>query len=314
MPERSRWTAADLPDLAGKTIVVTGANSGIGYEAALELARAHATVVLACRRLDGANAAADQIRVAAPGAAVEVMALDLASLASVLAFADAFKLAHPTLDVLVNNAGVMALPYRKTADGFEMQFGTNHLGHFALTGLLLDELLAAGSARVVTVSSTAHRLGKIRFDDLNWERGYRKWYAYGQSKLANLLFMFELNRKAQRAGVKLTSVACHPGYAATNLQAAGPRMAGASLMEWGTAVANRIFAQNAAMGALPTLYAAAAPGVKGGDYFGPEGFQEMWGSPAKVSCGAAAHDEAVAARLWSVSEELTGVRYTALGA
>jgi NAD(P)-dependent dehydrogenase (short-subunit alcohol dehydrogenase family) len=314
MPERSRWTAADLPDLAGKTIVVTGANSGIGYEAALELARAHATVVLACRRLEGANAAADQIRGAAPGAAVEVMALDLASLASVRAFADAFKLAHPTLDVLVNNAGVMALPYRKTADGFEMQFGTNHLGHFALTGLLLDQLLAAGSARVVTVSSTAHRLGKIRFDDLNWERGYRKWYAYGQSKLANLLFMFELNRKAQRAGVKLTSVACHPGYAATNLQAAGPRMAGASLMEWGTAVANRIFAQNAAMGALPTLYAAAAPGVKGGDYFGPEGFQEMWGSPAKVSCGAAAHDEAVAARLWSVSEELTGVRYTALGA
>jgi NAD(P)-dependent dehydrogenase (short-subunit alcohol dehydrogenase family) len=314
MPERTRWTAANLPDLTGKTIVVTGANSGIGYEAALELARARATIVLACRRMDSANAAAEQIRRAAAGAAVEVMELDLASLASVRAFAEAFKRAHQKLDVLVNNAGVMALPYRKTADGFEMQFGTNHLGHFALTGLLLDQLLATEGARVVTVSSTAHRLGKIRFDDLNWEHGYRKWYAYGQSKLANLLFMFELDRQARRAGAKLISVACHPGYAATNLQAAGPRMSGASLMEWGTAVANRVFAQSAAMGALPTLYAAAAPDVTGGDYFGPEGFQEMWGSPVKVSCSAAARDEAAAAHLWSVSEALTQVRYSALGA
>jgi NAD(P)-dependent dehydrogenase (short-subunit alcohol dehydrogenase family) len=314
MPERSRWTAADLPDLAGKTIAVTGANSGIGYEAALALACAHATVVLACRRLESANAAAEQIRRGAPGAVVEVIELDLASLDSVRACAEAFKHAHRTLDVLVNNAGVMALPYRKTADGFEMQFGTNHLGHFALTGLLLDQLLAADGARVVTVSSTAHRIGKIRFDDLNWEHGYRKWYAYGQSKLANLLFMLELDRKVRRAGIKLTSVACHPGYAATNLQAAGPRMSGAALMEWGTAVANRFFAQSAAMGALPTLYAAAAPEVNGGDYFGPGGFQEMWGSPAKVSCSAAARDEAVAARLWSASEELTQVRYSALGA
>jgi NAD(P)-dependent dehydrogenase (short-subunit alcohol dehydrogenase family) len=314
MPERKRWSAADLPDLAGKTVVVTGANSGIGYEAALEFARAHVTVVLACRRLESANAAADQIRSAGPGRAVEVMELDLASLASVRAFAEAFKRAHSALDVLVNNAGVMALPYRKTADGFEMQFGTNHLGHFALTGLLLDSLLAADAPRVVTVSSSAHRIGKIRFDDLNWEHGYRKWYAYGQSKLANLLFMFELNRKAQRAGVKLISVACHPGYAATNLQAAGPRMSGASFMEWGTQWANRFFAQSAAMGALPTLYAAAAPEVNGGDYFGPDGFQETWGYPTKISCSAAARDEAVAARLWSISEELTQVRYPALAA
>jgi NAD(P)-dependent dehydrogenase (short-subunit alcohol dehydrogenase family) len=314
MPESTRWTAADMPDLAGRTIVVTGANSGIGYEAALGFARAHATVVLACRRLESANAAAEQIRSAAPGGEVAVMELDLASLNSVRAFADAFKGSHRSLEVLVNNAGVMALPYRKTAEGFEMQFGTNHLGHFALTGLLLDELLAADSARVVTVASTAHRLGKIRFDDLNWERGYRKWYAYGQSKLANLLFMFELDRKARRAGARLASVACHPGYAATNLQAAGPRMAGASLMEWGTGWANRIVAQSAAMGALPTMYAAAAPDVKGGEYFGPGGFQEMWGSPVRVGCSAAARDEAVATRLWSVSEEMTQVRYRALEA
>jgi NAD(P)-dependent dehydrogenase (short-subunit alcohol dehydrogenase family) len=314
MPDRKRWTAADMPDLGSRKIVVTGANSGIGYEAALEFARAHATVVLACRSLDRANAAAEQIRRAVSGAAVEAMELDLASLASVRAFAEAFKRTHPSLDVLVNNAGVMALPYRKTADGFEMQIGTNHLGHFALTGLLLDPLLAADGARVVTVSSTAHRFGKIRFDDLNWERGYRKWMAYCQSKLANLLFMFELNRKAHRAGAKLISVACHPGYAATNLQAAGPRMTGAAFMEWGSEWANRILAQSAAMGALPTLYAAAAPDVKGGDYIGPDGFQEMWGHPAKVSCSAAARDEAIAARLWSVSEDLTHVRYSALDA
>jgi NAD(P)-dependent dehydrogenase (short-subunit alcohol dehydrogenase family) len=312
MPESKPWSADDLPDLSGKTIIVTGGNSGIGYEAALQFARKRATVVLACRNLEKARVAADQIVAANRGAAVETMELDLASLASVRNFADTFRRGHRALHALCNNAGVMAIPYRRTADGFEMQFGTNHLGHFALTGLLLDPMLATDGARVVNVSSGAHRTGRIRFDDLQWEHGYRKWFAYGQSKLANLLFTFELQRKLEAAGKSLISVACHPGYAATNLQAAGPRMQGSSFMESLMGVSNRLFAQSAAMGALPTLYAAAAPEVRGGDYIGPDGFGEMWGNPAKVGCSAAARDAAAAARLWAVSEELTGVRYEAL--
>jgi NAD(P)-dependent dehydrogenase (short-subunit alcohol dehydrogenase family) len=310
MANAKPWTADDMPDLSGKTVIVTGGNSGIGYEAALQFARKKARTILACRSLDKAGAAAAQIVASNPGATVEVMELDLSSLASVRSFADAFHQSHQSIDVLVNNAGVMALPYRKTADGFEMQFGTNHLGHFALTGLLLDALLAAGGARVVTVSSGAHRMGRIRFDDLQWERSYYKWFAYGQSKLANLLFNFELQVRADRAGAKLIAVACHPGYAATNLQSAGPRMRGSSGMEslWGTM--NGMFAQSAAMGALPTLYAATSAEVNGGDYIGPDGLGEMWGHPAKVKSSAAAKDPAVAARLWEISEQLTKVQYS----
>ncbi len=221
MPDKNSWSADDLPDLSGKTIVVTGGNSGIGYEAALQFTRKRARVVLACRSIPKARAAADQITASSPGATIDVTELDLSSLTSVRAFADAFHRQHQRLDVLCNNAGVMALPYARTVDGFEMQFGTNHLGHFALTGLLLDLLIATEGARVVTVSSGAHRMGRVRFDDLQWEHGYRKWMAYGQSKLANLLFAYELQRKADSAGVKLVSVACHPGYAATNLQLPG---------------------------------------------------------------------------------------------
>jgi len=309
MSDGKNWTADDLPDLSGKTIVVTGGNSGIGYEAAIQFARKRARVVLACRNMDKAHAAAERIAALAPGAPVEAMALDLSSLASVRGFADAFKGRNRMLHVLCNNAGVMALPYCRTADGFEMQFGTNHLGHFALTGLLLDRLLAADGARVVTVSSSAHRMGQIRFDDLQWEHGYRKWRAYGQSKLANLLFAFELQRRIEAAGAKLISVACHPGYAATNLQAMGPRMQGSAVMEMLMRVSNRLFAQSAAMGAMPTLYAAAAPDLRGGEYIGPDGLGEMWGHPAKVDCSAAAHDTAAAARLWQISEQLTNVRY-----
>jgi hypothetical protein len=190
-----------------------------------------------------------------------------------------------------------------------MQFGTNHLGHFALTGLLIDKLLAAERARVVTVSSSAHRIGRIRFDDLQWERSYQKWSAYGQSKLANLLFTFELQRKFEAASRNLLSVACHPGYAATNLQAAGPRMEGSSFQESLMELGNRLFSQSAAKGALPTLYAAAAPDVRGGDYIGPDGIAEMWGYPRKVGCSAAARDRLDAARLWETSERLTGVHY-----
>jgi len=309
MPGAAPWTANDMPDLAGQTIIVTGGNSGIGYEAALQFARHNADTILACRSLEKANEAAKQIVAAHPRAKVEVMELDLSSLASIRRFADAFHNSHRSLRALVNNAGVMALPYRKTEDGFEMQFGTNHLGHFALTGLLLDTLLATPAARVVNVSSGAHRMGRIRFDDLDWKRGYYKWFAYGQSKLANLLFTYELQRRADAAGAKLLAVGCHPGYAATNLQSAGPRMSGASAMESFWSMMNRTFAQSAAMGALPTLYAAVAPEVRGGDYIGSSGFAEMWGPPAKVNSSAAAKDPAVAKRLWEVSEELTKVHY-----
>ena len=312
MPDTTPWTAENIPDLSGKTIVVTGGNSGIGYEAALEFARKRAQVVLACRDLGKARAAVDKIAAASPGANVQVMALDLASLASVRGFSDAFHVEHRALHVLCNNAGVMALPYRTTVDGFEMQFGTNHLGHFALTGLLLDLLLATDGARVVNVASGAHRIGKIRFDDLQWKNGYSKWRAYGQSKLANLLFTLELQRKLDAAGKKLMCVACHPGYAATNLQAAGPRMSGSSTMEALTDLGNRLFSQSAAMGALPTEYAAVAPQVHGGDYIGPDGFVELWGHPKTVGTSAAAKDTGVAARLWEVSEQLTGVHYDAL--
>lgn len=309
MFEKKTWTADDIPDLSGKTIVVTGGNSGIGYEAALEFARKHADVILACRDLGKARTAAARIAASAPGAKVGVMELDLSNLASVRGFADAFHLERRALHVLCNNAGVMAIPYRQTADGFEMQFGTNHLGHFALTGLLLDVLLATEGARVVNIASGAHRFGSIRFDDLQWKNGYRKWRAYGQSKLANLLFTFEMQRKMEAAGKKLLCVACHPGYAATNLQAVGPKMSGSSVMEYLSEAGNRLFAQSAAMGAWPTEYAAAAPGVHGGDYVGPDGFGEFRGHPAVVGCSAAAQDAAAAARLWEVSEQLTNVRF-----
>jgi NAD(P)-dependent dehydrogenase (short-subunit alcohol dehydrogenase family) len=210
---------------------------------------------------------------------------------------------------LINNAGLMMPPFDRTQDGFELQIGTNHLGHFALTGLLLDLLLATEGARVVNVASGAHRMGSMRFDDLQWKNGYRKWRAYGQSKLANLLFTFELQRKLEAAGKKLIAVACHPGYAATNLQAAGPRMSGSSVMENLMALSNRMFAQSAAMGALPTEYGATSPDVRGGDYIGPDGIGELWGHPIKAGCSAAARDAATATRLWQVSEQLTGVQY-----
>ncbi len=307
-----RWTAHDIPDQAGHTAVITGANSGIGYAAAQALAQHGAHVVLACRNLDKATAAAAAIRQATPGATVEAMALDLASLASVRQFAAEFAQRFDALHLLINNAGVMALPYRKTADGFEMQFGTNHLGHFALTGLLLERLLRAPGARVVTVSSGLHHRGHIQFDDLQSERGYGKWQAYSQSKLANLLFAYELQRLLAAAGAEASSVACHPGYAATNLQTAGPAMENASIGVALTRIGNALFAQSAAMGALPTLYAATAPDVQGGDYIGPNGWMEMRGYPAKVQSSARSHDQAAAARLWAVSTALTGVEYTDL--
>lgn len=310
MPET--WTAADLPDLTGRVAVVTGGNSGLGLETARGLAARGAQVVIACRSAEKAADALSDLRAGLPDAKLESLPLDLASLASVRAFADAFRARHGRLDILCNNAGVMAIPYRKTGDGFEMQIGTNHLGHFALTGCLLDRLLATPGARVVNVSSTMHRVGRIRFDDLQGERSYSRWGAYGQSKLANLLFSFELARRAAKAGAPFASLAAHPGYAATNLQTVGPRMEGSGWMERIMVFGNRLLAQTAARGALPSLYAAAAPGARSGAYYGPDGPFEMWGAPREVGASRRARDEAAAAQLWDVSAALTGVGYEAL--
>jgi NAD(P)-dependent dehydrogenase (short-subunit alcohol dehydrogenase family) len=308
------WATDSIPDLSGKRIIVTGANSGIGYEAALALAAKNAAVILAVRRLEQGEAAAAHIRQTHPQTEVGVMALDLADLDSIRRFATIYLERYTALDVLINNAGVMALPPRRTADGFEMQFGTNHLGHFALTGLLLPAILAAPAARVVTVSSAEHLRGKIDFDDLQAEKRYGAWRAYRQSKLANVLFAYELHRRFERAGAAAMSVACHPGYAATNLQTAGPVMAGSRVMETVMRIANRLVAQSAAMGALPTLYAALAPEVNGCDYIGPMGLGGMYGYPGKVRSLPASYDPDLARRLWEVSEQLTAVRYSFAGA
>jgi NAD(P)-dependent dehydrogenase (short-subunit alcohol dehydrogenase family) len=287
------WSTSDLPDLTGRTAIVTGANSGIGRAAAGALADAGARLVLAVRdAAKGAAAAA-----AMPGT-TEVRPLDLASLDSIRAFADAWD---GDVDLLINNAGVMVPPLTRTADGFELQLGTNHLGHFALTNLLLEHV----TGRVVTVSSTGHRIGAIDFDDLQWERKrYRAWRAYGQSKLANLLFTSELQRRLTAAGSPVLATAAHPGYAATNLQF----HSGRRLQDLVSGLGNRLLAQDEDGGALPTLYAATAD-VPGDSFAGPGGFMEQRGAPKLVGRSIAARDAAVAHRLWTVSEELTGVRF-----
>ena len=300
-----KWTERDIPDQSGTVAVVTGANSGLGLVTARELARAGAHVVLACRSAERGAVAVEQIRAEVPDAALELASLDLGDLGSVRAFAQGFADTHDGLDLLVNNAGIMATPRRTTADGFESQLGTNHLGHFALTGRLLGSLNERAHPRVVTVSSMAHRMGRIRFDDLQGERRYWRWTAYGQSKLANLLFAFELERRASAARLALRSVAAHPGYSATNLQSSGPQ----GLDKLVSQVGNLVYAQSAEKGALNVLYAATEPDVPGGSYIGPDGLFEGRGHPRLVQASGAAHDPEVAARLWEVSEELTGVRF-----
>ena len=289
----STFSTADVPDMTGRSVIVTGANSGIGAAAARALASAGARVVLAVRNLDKGRTA-----VAAMAGETEVRELDLASLASVREFAAAWD---GEIDLLINNAGVMAPPLTRTADGFELQFGTNHLGHFALTNLLLEHV----TGRVVTLSSGAYRIGRIDFEDLNWERRpYNAWRAYGQSKLANLLFTAELQRRLTAAGSAVLATAAHPGYAATNLQSHSQRRSLDLLM----AISNRLLAQDVNAGALPTLYAAVAD-IPGNSFAGPQGFMEQRGAPKRVGRSAAAQDMDVARRLWDVSEELTGVRF-----
>ncbi|MBA2347441.1 MAG: SDR family NAD(P)-dependent oxidoreductase [Solirubrobacterales bacterium] len=292
----SGWRTTEMPEQTDRRVVVTGANSGIGFHAARELAQHGAHVTLAVRDTEKGEEASRRI----PGA-TEVRRLDLADLDSVRAFADTWD---EPLDLLINNAGIMAPPYRTTAQGFESQLGTNHLGHFALTGLLLPWLGKTSAPRVVTVSSGAHRMGKIRFDDLQSEQGYKPWRAYGQSKLANLLFCFELQRRADNAGSPLISTAAHPGYAATNLQTG----TSSRLQDLVMGVLNKVVAQSAEAGALPTLMAATAD-LPGAAYVGPAGPGEARGLPHLVGASDAATDAQTAARLWAVSEELTGVAF-----
>ena len=310
---RSRWTPADIPDLRGRTAVVTGASSGLGLHTSLELARHGAHVVMTARDPHRGDEAVRQVRMQAAGSGrepdVELLVLDLADLSSVRSFAASVVAAHHSLDLLVNNAGVMALPRRETTvDGFERQLATNHLGHFALTGLLLPALLS-GPSRVVTVSSMAHRMGRIALDDLQSEREYSSWKAYGQSKLANLLFTMELQRRADASGADLVSVAAHPGWSATNLVLAGP---GTGRPRWLSTVmdaGNRLVAQSAAAGAWPTLFAATDPGVRGAEFFGPGSLGGTRGHPARTVARGPAYDPDVAAALWERSSQLTGVAY-----
>lgn len=298
----TRWTPADLPDQTGRTALVTGANSGLGFHTSLELARKGARVLMACRNPTKAQDAVGRIRLAVPNAGVELVDLDLASLTSIETAAADVAGRVASLDLLVNNAGVMAISQGTTADGFEMQLGTNHLGHFALTGRLLPLLLKAPAARVITVSSGAHKIGRMDFEDLMGTGGYHRWRAYGQSKLANLLFTAELDR---RAGGQLLAAAAHPGYAATELQMGLGQPVVEALMKIG----NKVIAQSDAQGAWPSLYAATAPDVKGDGYFGPH-LLELRGNPVRVGRSKQASSLPDAARLWEVSAELTGVNYS----
>ncbi|MFG2222129.1 oxidoreductase [Streptomyces sp. NPDC048644] len=303
-----RWTTRQIPDQTGRCAVVTGANSGIGYVTARELARSGARVLLACRNEARGSAALDRLRTEVPTAEAEFRPLDLADLSSVRAFVtglDTFD--RSRLDLLVNNAGVMALPYRTTADGFEMQLGTNHLGHFALTGLLLPRLLATPGARIVTVSSFLHVLASVDPDALNSSRTYHRWAAYGRSKSANLLFVHELANRLAAAGSQVVAAAAHPGYASTNLQTTGARMAGRRSVERLMELGNRIVGQRPEGGALPTLCAATAPHVKPDAFIGPRG--GLRGAPAPSPRAPWTTNDALSARLWTASERLTGVRY-----
>ncbi|MGB3482714.1 MAG: SDR family NAD(P)-dependent oxidoreductase [Mycobacterium sp.] len=300
-----KWSEADVPDQSGRIAIVTGSNAGLGFETARVLAARGAHVVMAVRDTEKGNAAAAKIVGTVPRADLKVQPLDLGSLQSVRTAAAEIKAAYPKIDLLINNAGVMYPPKQTTQDGFELQFGTNHLGHFLLTGLLLGQLLPVEGSRVVVVGSIAHNIrAGIHFDDLQWERSYNRVAAYGQSKLANLMFAYELQRRLATAGAPTIAVAAHPGVSNTELMRHLP---GTSL-----SLVNRLtdlVTNSPAMGALGTLRAATDTTVAGGQYYGPDGFRELWGSPVLVKSNAASHDVAVQERLWTVSEQLTGVKF-----
>jgi NAD(P)-dependent dehydrogenase (short-subunit alcohol dehydrogenase family) len=299
MPKK-KWDSRDIPDQKERIAIVTGASSGIGYETARVLAEKNAKVIIAVRSLQKGNAAAEQILSQHPNADIRVMELDLASLKSVRKFAGEFKKSYSRLDLLINNAGVMIPPYGKTVDGFELQFGTNHLGHFALTGLLLELINVTPGSRIVNVASSAHKYGKLDFNDLNWQkRRYKKMRAYGDSKIANLYFTYELQKRLEKNGEKTIVIASHPGWTATELQRYSRLIS----------FLNNYFAQNIKMGALPTLYAAVGEDVKGSDYYGPSRLREMRGYSKKVESNKLSHNEEIAKELWEISEELTGVKY-----
>ena len=296
----AKWTSDDVPAQQGRLAVVTGANTGLGFETAQVLAARGAAVVLAVRDIEKGKQAADRIAGTTPGANVMVQPLDLASLDSIRAAAGELRSTHPRIDLLINNAGVMYPPKQTTRDGFELQFGTNHLGHFALAGLLLEQMLPVPGSRVVTVSSIGHRIrARINFDDLQWERSYSRVAAYGQSKLANLMFTYELQRRLSGPGTTI-AVAAHPGFADTELMRHLPA---------GLDVPAQLFSQTAAMGALATLRAATDPGVLGGQYYGPAGFFGTRGNPKLAKSSGQSRDTAIQRRLWTVSEELTGITF-----
>jgi NAD(P)-dependent dehydrogenase (short-subunit alcohol dehydrogenase family) len=299
MSKDEGWTSEDMPDLTGKITIITGANSGIGYEAALALARKGATVIMACRSMGKAKQAVRKILSEVQGAKLDLLNLDLSDLVSIRQFADEFKKKYNTLDILINNAGVMMPPYTKTKDGFELQFGTNHLGHFALTGLLLDTITKTPNSRIVVTSSAVHKYGEIQFEDLNCEKSYSRIRSYAQSKLANLLFTYELQRRLEQTGSKTIVVAAHPGWSKTSLQ----RHSGFLRF------LNPIFGQSVEHGAWPMLYAATSRSVRGGEYYGPGGCKGMRGHPKKAESNEISHDREVAAMLWKVSEELTRIKY-----
>jgi NAD(P)-dependent dehydrogenase (short-subunit alcohol dehydrogenase family) len=304
----SGWTAAEIPPLQGRVAIVTGATGGLGEKAAQELARAGAETILAGRNAIKGQAAVAAIRDKFPAAQVGFEAVDLADLASVAEFAQRYSSTHQSLDILINNAGVMALPRRQTTvDGFEMQFGTNFLGHFALTARLLPQLRAAAAPRIVNLSSIAHRTGTIDFGDLQGDRFYLPWKAYSQSKLAMLMFALELQRRSDATGWKLISLAAHPGWARTDLFTNGPGTGG--FIGFGAMLAAPIFSQSAEHGALPILFAAASPGVEPGGYYGPNGIGELKGPPGPARIGPQAKNRATAARLWESSERLLGVHF-----
>lgn len=307
----TRWTEANLPDLSGKLAVVTGANSGLGLQTARALATRGAKVVMACRNAKKAADAADAIRRDVPAAQLDVRALDLASLASVKSFADGLLSDGSGIDLLINNAGLMAVPFARTADGFEMQMGTNHLGHFALTGQLLPALKDGG--RIVSLSSVMHLATPgIKLDDLNWEkRRYQRWIAYGDSKLADLVFSFELARRLKRNNKSQIAVAAHPGYSDTNLQYVAADIQQSALWRLIWRTTNGVMAQPAELGALPTLRAATDTGISNGDFIGPDSFFGLRGYPVKVGSRRLARNEDMARQLWEVSEKLTGVKYLA---